>query len=84
MKRPALGISIIERRHKGKKSFSLLARNGSEYLILVNYRILGLCLRSKLFQFNDPSQAQMVYRKITAKEKFWFSGRLAQKQYDGF
>lgn len=83
MKRPALGITIIERQQKGLKSFSLFARNGNEYLILINYRMMGLCLRSKTFQFSSLEQARSVYQKFTEKDQFRFSVRLAQKRsYD--
>lgn len=85
MKRPALGIQIIERHQKGKRTYSLFARNGSDYSILINYHLMGLCLRSKVFRFDDKDQAQMVYQNmLRRKEVFRFSGRLAQKQFDGF
>lgn len=83
-KRPAIGIKIIERQRKGNKSFSLYAKNGVQFAILINYSLFGLCLRSKVFEFNDQKQAEMVFDRIVEERQgFRFTGPLSQKRSFG-
>lgn len=82
--RPALGIRILQKHQRGNRSFSLFSKNGNQFVILINYRLAGLLLRSKQFHFSNLEQAQKVFEKIIESDfAYRFSARLAQKlSYD--
>jgi len=78
------GFKILDQHKKPKKTISLFAKNGSRYVILINYYFLGLCFRSRHFEFNDLQQARRVYSRLKRERHPELpTGRLLQKQSVG-
>jgi hypothetical protein len=79
------GFKILERKEKPQKTIKLFARNGSRYVILINYYFWGLCFRSRYFEFNELEQAYAVYHRLEAEENPELpTARLLQKQSSDF
>ncbi|GEM_PF-1753255 len=79
------GFKILDRYKKPKKSISLFAKNGSRFVVLINYYFWGLCFRSRWFEFNDLQQARDVFHRLKReKNPEYISGPLLQKQSAGF
>ncbi len=79
------GFKIIDRHRKPKKSICLFVRNGDRYVILINYYFLGICMRSKLYEFNKLEQANTIYRRLLSeKSPEKISVPLLRKQSVGF
>lgn len=79
------GFKILDKHQKAKKTIHLFAKNGSRYIILINYHYWGFCLRSRLFEFNDLNQAYSVFHRLRdEKHPELPTVRLLQRQSSGF